>query len=221
MKKKVIMSWSSGKDSAWTLYQLQKNPDIEIVGLCCTINKEAQRVAMHGVNVELVKRQAAQLNIPLDLVELPFPCDNQQYLEIMAQYVDSLKTRGVEQFVFGDIFLEDVKFYREQMLAGTDIEAVFPLWGKDTKALSSEMVASGFKTLITCVDPSKLNADLVGQDYTQAFIDQLPQNVDPCGENGEFHSYVYDAPIFPNEIEFSKGEIVEKESFLYIDLIPS
>ncbi len=220
MKKRTIMSWSSGKDSAWTLFQLLQNPDIEVVGLCCTINKEAQRVAMHGVNVELVKQQAERLNIPLDLVELPFPCDNQTYLEIMANYVDSLTKREIEVFAFGDIFLEDVKLYREQMLAGTNIEAIFPLWGSNTSTLSKEMVKSEFKTVITCIDPSKLPESLIGSDYNSEFIASLPEGVDPCGENGEFHSFVYAAPMFPTPIEFKKGDRVNKEGFLYVDLIP-
>ncbi len=217
--KKVIVSWSSGKDSAWMLFQLLQDPQIEVVGLCCSINSEARRVAMHGVQIDLLQKQAAALKLPLDLIELPFPCSNEDYLEIMSDYIASLKDKNIDAMAFGDLFLADVKAYREEMFKNTGIEAIFPVWDSNTKTLPKQLFDAGFQTMITCVDTTKLPRTLIGSLYDQAFIDALPEGVDPCGENGEFHSFVFAAPMFNNPIEVIKGEEVERAGFLYIDLI--
>ncbi len=217
--KKVIVSWSSGKDSAWMLSQLLQDPTVEVVGLCCSINSEAKRVAMHGVHIDLLQKQAAALNLPLDLIELPFPCSNEDYLNIMSNYIASLKEKNIDAMAFGDLFLADVKAYREEMFKDTGIEAIFPVWGSNTHALPQQLFSAGFQTIITCVDTTKLPSSLIGSVYDQAFIDALPEGIDPCGENGEFHTFVFAAPMFENPIEVIKGETVERAGFLYIDLI--
>ncbi|WP_232848906.1 Dph6-related ATP pyrophosphatase [Amphritea pacifica] len=220
MKKKTLMSWSSGKDSAWALYQLQKDPDIELKGLVCTINKEFDRVAMHGVRVELLKAQARSIGLPLEIIELPNPCSNEDYAEIMGRFVRRLQNDGIDCMAFGDLYLEDIRAYREKNLAGTGITPLFPLWQIPTDQLSREMLKGGLKTVITCVDPAQAPADLAGREYDQTLIDELPDSVDPCGENGEFHSFVFDGPMFRSKIEISIGEIVTRDNFIFADLLP-
>lgn len=217
--KKVIVSWSSGKDSAWMLFQLLKDPSIEVVGLCCSINREAKRVAMHGVQIDLLQKQADALNLPLDLIELPFPCSNEDYLNQMSAYINSLKERNIDAMAFGDLYLDDVKAYREDMFADSGIEVIFPLWQSDTKAIPQQLFDAGFRTFITCIDPAKIPSDLIGIEYNQAYIDALPADVDPCGENGEFHSFIFDAPMFSQPIKVKKGEVVERDGFLYADVL--
>ena len=221
MKKKVIMSWSSGKDSAWALYQLQQNPKVEVVGLCCSINQKFQRVAMHGVRVELLKKQAEALALPIDIIELPFPCTNEDYQRIMDQYFSSLVQRGIEAVAFGDLFLEDVKRYREQMLAKTKLQPLFPIWNTDTTLLASQLINTKFRAITTCVDGKRLSAEHVGKEFSQEFIQGLPPSADPCGENGEFHTFVFDAPNFSQPIAIELGEIVERDSFIFIDAMPT
>lgn len=217
-KKKLMMSWSTGKDSAWSLYQLQQQNEYELTGLFCTINKKFARTAMHAVRVELLKEQAKQIGLPLDIIEIPYPCTNEQYAEIMQAFVDDITARGVEYCAFGDLFLEDIRDYRIQQLKGTGIEPVFPLWGRPTAELGREMIAGGLKTIITCVDPRQLDKSFVGREYTERFLSELPETVDPCGEYGEFHSFVYDAPIFTNPIDVEVTEVVERDGFVFVDV---
>ncbi len=217
--KKVIVSWSSGKDSAWMLFKLLQDPMIEVVGLCCSINSEAKRVAMHGVHIDLLQKQADALDLPLDLIELPFPCSNEDYLSIMSDYIASLKQKNIDAMAFGDLFLADVKVYREDMFKGTGIEAIFPVWDSNTKTLPQQLFDAEFKTLITCIDTTKLPASLIGAKYDHAFLNALPEGVDLCGENGEFHTFVYSAPMFSHPIPVTKGVEVERAGFLYVDLI--
>jgi uncharacterized protein (TIGR00290 family) len=219
MKRKTMLSWSSGKDSAWTLYQLQKDPDIDLQGLFCTVNSAFNRVAMHAVRTELLQVQAEHIGLPLQNIEIPYPCSNEQYEEIMAQFVDGVKVEGIEQFAFGDLYLEDVRSYREEKLTGTAIRPIFPIWGIPTDQLAREMVASGLKTVITCVDPKQLSEEFIGRQYDQAFLDDLPDGVDPCGENGEFHSFVFAGPMFKEPMQIALGEVVNRDGFIFIDVV--
>ena len=221
MKKRLMMSWSTGKDSAWSLQRLQQEEEYELVGLFCTINKTFARTAMHAVRIELLEEQAKQIGLPLDIIEIPYPCTNEQYAEIMQDFIDSIKARDVECCAFGDLFLEDIRDYRIKQLQGTGIEAVFPLWGEPTAELSQKMITAGLKTIITCVDPKQIDPSFVGREYTTQFLSDLPDSADPCGENGEFHSFVYDAPIFKQPISVEVTEVVERDGFVFADVVPS
>jgi uncharacterized protein (TIGR00290 family) len=219
MKSKTLLSWSSGKDSAWALYQLQSDPEIDLHGLFCTVNSEFNRVAMHAVRLELLKRQAEHIGLPLEIIEIPYPCSNEQYEEIMARFVDGARGENIEQFAFGDLFLEDVRSYREDKLTGSGISPVFPIWGSPTSQLAQEMVASGMRAVITCIDPKQLPEEFIGREYTQDFLNDLPEGVDPCGENGEFHSFVYAGPMFRKPLEIALGEVVQRDGFTFIDVV--
>lgn len=218
MKKKTLFAWSSGKDSAWALHKLREKSDINLSGLFCTVNKKYDRVAMHGVRVELLKAQAASLNLPLEIIELPDQCSDEEYKKIMTVFIEKSKANHVECFAFGDLFLEDVKNYREEQLKDTGIEPIFPVWGLETKQLAEEMIASGLKTVITCVDTKQAPAELAGQIYSERFLEALPPGADPCGENGEFHSFVFDGPMFHHPLEVEVGESVKRGQFTFIDL---
>jgi len=220
MKRKTLMSWSSGKDSAWALHKLQQNPEIDLVGLFCTVNKEFDRVAMHGVRVELLKRQAMSISLPLEIIEIPNPCSNAGYEEIMGRFVDGAKRDNIECFAFGDLFLEDIRRYREEKLKGSGIEAIFPIWGIATDKLSREMIGSGMKAVITCIDPKQTPREFVGREFNKVFLDSLPETIDPCGENGEFHSFVFDGPMFNEKIEILVGDIVDRDGFVFADVLP-
>lgn len=217
--KKTVVSWSTGKDSAWATYQLQSRDDIELVGCLCTINQEFQRTAMHAVRVELLKAQAAALQLPLTIIELPFPCSNEQYQLIMGDATQTLIDQGVECLSFGDLFLEDIRQYRIDNLKSTGIEPIFPLWLMPTDQLAKNMIEGGLKTVITCVDPKQLDASFAGRLFDQSFLDDLPDGVDPCGENGEFHSFVYDGPMFKKAINIQVGEVVERDGFVFADVL--
>jgi uncharacterized protein (TIGR00290 family) len=220
-KKKTFVSWSTGKDSAWSTYQLQSQSDIELVGCLCTINQEFQRTAMHAVRVELLKTQAAALQLPLTIVELPFPCSNEQYQQIMGDATKALIEQGVECISFGDLYLEDIRDYRIANMKGTGIQPIFPLWLQPTARLAKTMIAGGLKTVVTCVDPKQLDASFAGRLFDQSFLDDLPEGVDPCGENGEFHTFVYDGPMFKHAIDIQVGEVVERDGFVFADVLPS
>lgn len=218
MKTKTLLSWSSGKDSAWTLYQLQREPEVDLKGLFCTVNSEFKRVAMHAVRLELLQQQTEHLGLPLQVIEIPYPCSDEQYEGIMANFVGGAKERDIEQFAFGDLFLEDIRGYREEKLSGSGIMPVFPIWGIPTDQLAQEMVASGMRAVITCVDPKQLPEAFIGREYNQEFLDDLPDGVDPCGENGEFHSFVFAGPMFQKPLQISLGEVVHRDGFVFIDV---
>lgn len=220
MKKKVLMSWSTGKDSAWSFYQLQQQPEYELVGLFCTINKKFSRTAMHAVRVELLQMQADQIGMPLDIIEIPHPCTDAEYESIMQDFVDDVKKRDVEYFAFGDLYLQDIRDYRVDKLKESGITPIFPLWKQPTDELALEMIRGGLRAVITCVDPKQLNGDFVGREYNQKFLDDLPENVDPCGENGEFHSFVFEAPMFNEPINISVAKKVERDGFVFVDVRP-
>ena len=218
MKRKTLMSWSSGKDSAWALYKLQQDPEIDLRGLFCTVNNEFNRVAMHAVKVELLKRQAKCLGLPLEIIEIPYPCTDEIYAEIMAQFVERAKKDNIEFFAFGDLYLEDVRSYREEKLKNSGIKPIFPLWGTPTDKLSREIISSGLRAVTTCVDPKQIPEKFIGKEYNKSFLKDLPEGVDPCGEKGEFHSFVFDGPMFKEPIEISLGNIVNRDNFIFVDV---
>ncbi len=219
MKKKVLISWSTGKDSAWCLHRIQQDTRYEIAGLFCTVNKKFARTAMHAVRVDLLKRQAQRLAQPLDIIEIPYPCSNARYEQIMARFVERARDREIEGFVFGDLFLEDIRAYRVAHLQGSGIEPLFPLWGEPTAGLARAMIDGGLKTVITCIDPRQLDASLAGRIFNHDFLRDLPPHADPCGENGEFHSFVYDAPMFSAPIAHRVGAVVERDGFIFADIL--
>ena len=218
--KNILLSWSSGKDSAWALHLLRQQPDVQVVALLTTFNSHANRVAMHAVRRALVEAQAERTGIPLWAVELPWPCSNLEYEDLMRVACQRATAEGITAVAFGDLFLQDVRDYRIRQLQGSGLEPLFPLWQIPTKQLSREMIASGVKAKITCVDPSKLERSFAGQDYDSRLLQALPAGIDPCGENGEFHTFVYDAPVFSSPIQVSPGEIVERDGFVFADFIP-
>ena len=219
MKKRVLVSWSSGKDCALALHRLLEHPDFEVVGLFCTVNQAFDRVAMHAVRCELLRQQAESIGLALEIIELPWPCSNEAYEEIMAGFVARAKENAIDCFAFGDLFLEDIRDYRVQKLKGSGIEPIFPVWGCCTAEVSREIVASGFKSVITCIDPQKLPQGFAGRQYDAAFLSDLPEHVDPCGERGEFHSFVYDGPIFHRPVAVTTGEVVSRDGFVFADLM--
>lgn len=216
--KKTLLSWSSGKDSAWALHILRQMPEYDIVGLFSTYNAKFKRVAMHSTRLELVKLQAEHAGLPLELIPLPFPCTNEDYEEIMENFIAGIKKRGITHIAFGDIFLEDVRQYRIDKLASTDITPIFPLWGIPTDELSRKMVSSGLRAQITCIDPKQISDEFAGQVYNLSFIEKLPMNIDPCGENGEFHSFAFTGPMFKEPIPYEVGETVTRDGFTFTDI---
>ena len=223
MSARVLLFWSSGKDSAWALQRLRQQPDIEIVGLLTTFNEEAERVAMHAVRQVLVAAQAAASDVPLWPVNLPFPCTNAQYAGIMRKVIARAAAAGITHRAFGDLSLEDIRAYRETMLAGSGITPLFPLWGSaaDTPALAREMLAGGLRAVLTCVDPKQLQATFCGRHYDAALLTELPATVDPCGENGEFHTFCWAGPMFSHDIPVTVGEGVNRDGFCFCDLLPA
>ena len=221
MTKQVFLSWSSGKDSAWTLHTLQQDPDYEVVALVTTVNEKYKRVAMHGVREQLLQQQADAVGLPLHTLNIPSPCSNTEYETVMQDFLQIMKKNNIEYMAFGDLYLEDIRQYREKQLEGTGITPMFPLWQKPTLPLAKEMIDGGLEATITCVDPSKLPADFAGRQFNHDFINSLPDGVDPCGENGEFHSCVNNGPMFKQAIAVDNGETVIRDDFVFSDLIPS
>ena len=217
--KRILLSWSSGKDSAWSLHILRQRGEYEVAGLLTTFNAEADRVAMHAVRRELVERQAAAAGLPLWPVPLPWPCSNDQYESLMAQACAKAVAEGIEGIAFGDLFLEDVRAYREKQLKNTGLNPIFPVWGIPTRALAQEMIASGTRAKLTCVDTEKLDRSFVGREFDGALLRALPELVDPCGERGEFHSFVYAGPMFDEPVPVTVGETVVRDQFVFADLL--
>ena len=221
LKQKILLSWSSGKDSAWALHMLRERNEVEIVGLLTTINTHFQRVAMHGTRHELLKMQANIAGIPLWEVPLPWPCPNKAYEEAMSAACAAALQQGISGVAFGDLFLEDVRRYREDRLRETGLQPLFPLWGRNTRELIEEMIDAGLRARIVCADPSKLPGEFVGRDLDRDLIQQLPAGVDPCGENGEFHTFAYAGPMFSDAIPIGSGECVSRDVFVFADVLPS
>lgn len=217
MRKKTWLSWSSGKDSAWALHVLRQSDEYEVTGLFTTINTAFERVAMHAVRVALLRQQAQAVGLPLHLIEIPYPCSNEQYAVAMNEFVARAQADGVQCMAFGDLYLQDVRRYREERMDGTGIEPVFPLWGKPTRPLLQEMLASGVRACLTCVDPRVLPAEFAGCELTAELLKEMPDTIDPCGENGEFHTFVFDGPMFTQPLDIEMGEVVTRDSFVFAD----
>jgi uncharacterized protein (TIGR00290 family) len=215
------MSWSSGKDSTLALHEILTAGEVEVVGLLTTVNAVAERVAMHGVRRELLEAQAEALGLPLHVVELPWPCPNEVYEERMSAAVTEARSAAVEIVVFGDLFLEDIRRYREEALAGSGLEPLFPLWQRTTAAVAQEILTVGVRAVVTCVDLAQASEELAGRWYDEAFLRDLPSGIDPCGENGEFHTFVVDGPGFSRPIEVTLGETVERDGFAFTDVLPT
>lgn len=216
--KRVLLSWSSGKDCAWALHRLRQMPEVEVVALLTTFNEEAGRVSMHAVRRELVERQAAAAGLPLWRVPLPAPCPNEVYEARMADVCLRARAEQIDAVAFGDLFLEDVREYRERQLAPTGLEAMFPLWGLETRGLAREMMAGGLRATLTCVDPRQLAPSFCGRTFDAGLLADLPPEVDPCGERGEFHTFAWDAPCFSAPIPVEAAEPIERDGFVFAEL---
>ncbi|MBI2082440.1 MAG: diphthine--ammonia ligase [Deltaproteobacteria bacterium] len=217
-KTKALLSWSSGKDSAYTLFEVLKDGLYDVVGLVTTVTETFGRVSMHGVREEILDRQAESVGIPLHKIKIPSPCPNQLYEEKMETFLRSMKQEGVTHVIFGDLFLENLRRYREQNLAKLGLQGVFPLWLRDTKGLALKMIEDRFEAVITCIDPKKLPKKFCGSAFDHKFLASLPPHIDPCGENGEFHSMVHAAPIFKERIPVKVGKTVERDGFVFTDV---
>ncbi len=217
--RKVVLSWSSGKDSAWALHVLRQQ-GAPVVGLLTTTNSEFDRVAMHAVRSELLRAQADAVALPLIEVPLPHPCSNAEYESQMSAAVASLRDQGVTQIAFGDLYLEDIRRYREERLQPTGITPLFPLWGSDTRALAHEMITAGLRAHLTCVDPQQLDPSFAGRTYDASLLADLPPCVDPCGERGEFHTFAYAGPMFHSPITITPGPVLHRDGFCFADLLP-
>jgi len=220
-KPRALLSWSSGKDAAWALHTLRRGGEVEVVGLLTTLNAAFDRVAMHAVRRALLEAQAEAAGLPLRAVPLPWPCSNAEYEAAMAgALAEAREEWGVTHIAFGDLFLEEVRTYRERQLTGTGLTPLFPLWGKPTRALAQEMIAGGLGARLTCVDPKRLPFDLAGRAFDAALLHDLPPGVDPCGEAGEFHTFAHAGPMFARPIPVTVGEVVTRDGFVFADLLP-
>jgi uncharacterized protein (TIGR00290 family) len=218
---KALLSWSSGKDAAYALHRLRQQGEVDVVGLLTTLNGAFDRVAMHGVRERLLDAQAEAVGLPLWKVPLPWPCSDEAYGAAMTGACARAAAEGISGMAFGDLFLEDVRAYREARLAGTGLAPAFPLWGADTAELAREMVASGLKASLVCIDPAALDAGFAGRAFDYALLADLPPAVDPCGERGEFHTFVWDGPMFARPVPVVAGEVVERNGFVFADLVPA
>jgi uncharacterized protein (TIGR00290 family) len=219
-RPRALMSWSSGKDSAWALHRLRTEGEVEVVGLLTTFNAEFDRVAMHGVHRRLVEAQARAVGLPMVAVPLPWPCSNEQYEAAMRRKLDEARASlGVTHVAFGDLFLEDIRAYREERMREAGLTPLFPLWGEPTAELARRMIEGGLKAYVVCVDPTHLPATFAGRQFDACLLADLPEGVDPCGEKGEFHTFAYDGPVFSTPVSVCVGRVVEREGFVFADLI--
>ncbi len=223
--RRILLSWSGGKDSAWALHLLRQNPQYEVAALLTTVNEKFRRIAIHGTRESLLDLQAEAIGLPLWKVDLPFPCTNADYESRMAAVCARAAAEGFHGIAFGDLFLEDIRAYRIARLAGTGLEPIFPVWcpslGLSTAELARQMLAAGLRARLTCIDPRVLSPDFAGRTFDAALLADLPPTVDPCGERGEFHTFVFKAPIFSRTISVIPGETVERDNFYYADLLPA
>ncbi len=217
--KNTLLWWSSGKDSAWALHVLRRRPDVTVSGLVTTVNRAFDRVAMHGVRRELVEAQARAAGLPLHIVPLPHPCTNADYEAAVRAFVEHIRPLGITHMAFGDLFLEDVRAYREALFDDTGLDLLFPLWGEPTDRLARTMVDAGLRAVLTCVDPRALDPAFAGRRYDHALLDALPASVDPCGERGEFHTFACEGPMFAAPIPVRTGTTVTREGFVFTDVV--
>ncbi|MCB0414071.1 MAG: diphthine--ammonia ligase [Bdellovibrionales bacterium] len=218
MKKKIWLSWSTGKDSAYTLYRLQSENRMAVESLLTTITTDYERVSMHSTQKKCLDLQSESLGLPIVKVEIPSKCTNEIYENQFLSALNAAKTEGIDYIAYGDLFLDDIKTYRQNLHKKVEIKPIFPLWGLETKTLARQMIDLGFEAFITCIDSKKLPKSFAGRKYDHSFIDDLPDSVDPCGENGEFHTFVYNGPIFKKTISAEVGEIVERDGFIFADV---
>jgi uncharacterized protein (TIGR00290 family) len=219
VRPKALLAWSSGKDSAWALHLLRAAGEVEVVGLLTTVNQVHDRVAMHAVRADLLRRQAEAVGLPLRTVPIPSPCTNAEYEAAMEKVLAEARDEGIQAVAFGDLFLEDVRRYREERMAGTGLRPLFPLWGLPTEALARRMIAGGLRARLTCVDPRHLAPAFAGREFDASLLADLPPAVDPCGERGEFHSFAYAGPMFREPVAIRGGEVVERDGFVFADLL--
>jgi len=220
-RQPILLAWSSGKDSAWSLYMLRQRKDVGVVGLLTTVNSAYDRVAMHAVSRRLLEAQAEAAGLPLTVVSIPNPCPNEVYEAAMGQAMAAATARGVRGVAFGDLFLQDVRSYRERQMQGTGLALHFPLWGRSTAALAEEMMTGGLRARLACIDPRVVPRSLAGREFDRSLLVDLPAGVDPCGENGEFHTFAWDGPMFRRPIPVRAGEVVERDGFVFADLLPA
>jgi uncharacterized protein (TIGR00290 family) len=219
-RERIWLAWSSGKDSAWALHTLRQDPRVEVVGLLTTLSEAHDRVAMHAVRRALLERQAEAVGLPVVLVTIPSPCPNEAYEDAMGRALAEARARGITGVAFGDLFLEDVRLYRERQMEGSGLAPHFPLWRRPTPALAEEMIRCGLRARLTCVDPRVMPADFAGEPFDRDLLLRLPAGVDPCGENGEFHTFAWDGPMFRHPVPIRKGEVVTRDGFVFADLLP-
>ncbi len=220
MSKRTLLSWSSGKDSAWALHLLRQDPEIELAGLFTTVNAERQRVAMHAVRLRLLELQAEAVGLPLELLEIPEPCSNEQYEAVMRRFIDDAIVRGVECMAFGDLFLQDIRQYREKQLLPTGISPLFPLWNRPTHELAAEMLAGGLRAIVTCVDPRKLPRELRRSPMVAGVSRRPAPSVDPCARTASFTRWSSTARCFAGRFPSDVGETVEHDGFVFADVVP-
>jgi uncharacterized protein (TIGR00290 family) len=219
MPKATLVSWSSGKDSAYALHVLQQSPRFDIRGVFATVNPVFRRISMHAVREELLALQTEALGLPLRKIRIPYPCSEADYARVMERFVEEARAEGIECMAFGDLFLADIRRYREEKLRPSGIEPVFPVWGRSSDELAGDLIREGFRMVMTCVDPRYLPESFVGREFDDQLLRDLPPGVDPCGENGEFHTFVYAGPVFRKTIPVRVGRIVKREGFVYADVI--
>ena len=221
MKGKLVFAWSSGKDSARALHEIRQDDQYDVVSLLTTVTEEYERISMHGIRIALVEQQAASIGLLLEKVYIPKEASNENYETAMRDALLRYKAKGVTGVAFGDLFLDDLKAYREKKLDQVGMTAVFPLWKRDTKELSRSFIEQGFRAIITCVDSQVLDGSFSGRLYDEQLLADLPPHVDPCGEKGEFHSFVFDGPLFSSPVRFEKGEVVVRDNrFHFCELLP-
>ena len=221
VKSKVLLWWSSGKDSAWALHLLRQQDDVEVVALATTFNEKTERVAMHDIFVELAQAQAKAAGLPLWLVPFPWPCTNMEYEKRMQHVIERAQTEGIRTFAYGDLHLQDIRNYRETQFEKTDSSLLFPIWGtsSETLELAHSMIRAGLRSILTCVDTKQLPSDFIGREYDYALLSDLPAGIDPCGENGEFHTFCYNGPMFSAPIGVRRGDTVARDGFVYCELL--
>jgi len=220
MTKPLVVSWSGGKDSTLALNEILSSSNYEVHSLITTVTEGYDRISIHGVRNELLQQQVQSIGLPLHKVSIPKDSTNEQYESAFKKVLLKFKNKGINEIVFGDIFLEDVKKYRDDLLVTLDMKGIYPIWKKDSKVLARKFIELGFKAVTTCIDSQQIDKKFAGREYDSEFLNNLPNSADPCGENGEFHTFVYDGPLFDKKINFTKGEIVFRDDrFYYCDLI--
>lgn len=220
-RQPILLAWSSGKDSAWSLHMLRQRKDVEVVGLLTTVNSAHDRVAMHAVSRGLLEAQAEAAGLPVTVVSIPSPCPNEVYEAAMGQAIAVAVAQGIEGVAFGDLFLQDVRSYRERQMQGTGLVLHFPLWGRPTAGLAEQMMTGGLRARLACIDPRVVPRSLAGREFDRSLLVDLPAGVDPCGENGEFHTFAWDGPMFRHPIPVRCGDVVERDGFVFADLLPA